>query len=158
MINKHLGLRECFNPTKAPSSGQFPSLFLPVRGCDNRWLLTRVVSAIGTHSQLSGRECHRFQKTKTTGTITKDDWPLPCVWRTAMAIKPISCGISNINLWTVGKTGQPEQARTWEPAAQREGHCLHSFVNVWLRKGHLPGFKGYWPHSQPLWWEWWKRD
>lgn len=42
-----------------------------------------------------------------------------------MAIKPISCGISNINLQTVGKTGQLEQGIVQEdPQLHRRGQGL----------------------------------
>ena len=60
-----------------------------------------------------------------------------------MAIKPISCGISNINLQTVGKTGQPERGLGREVLQCRQSgrHCLHSSVRL-RGKGHLPAFQG----------------
>jgi hypothetical protein len=54
---------------------------------------------------------------------------LPWVCRPAMAIKPISCGTSNINLWTVGKTGQLQQGHLEEDQQPRQrGVCVHLAV------------------------------
>ena len=50
-----------------------------------------------------------------------------------MAIKPISCGISNINLQTMGKTGQPELGQDMGTCGSRWG-TLFAFIRERISK------------------------
>lgn len=65
-----------------------------------------------------------------------------------MAIKPISCGISNINLQMVGKTGQPEQGHGQILRRRQDGEQFTLMCERVSKEGHPPAFLAA-PHSQP---------
>ena len=67
---------------------------------------------------------------------------MPCVWQTAMAIKPISCGISNINLQTVGKTSQPEQGHDMRTESSEWGTLCALICGCVSEEGPSYGFQG----------------
>lgn len=63
-----------------------------------------------------------------------------------MAINPISCGISNINLQMVGKSGQPEQLCTGNLSAEL-GTLFAYFGERVGTEGPSPGSEGLRPYS-----------
>lgn len=59
-----------------------------------------------------------------------------------MAIKPISCGISNINLQTMGKTGEPELGQDMGAYGSRWGTLFASICKSVSKEGPSSGFQG----------------
>lgn len=59
-----------------------------------------------------------------------------------MAIKPISCGISNINLQTMGKTGEPELGQDMGAYGSRWGMLFASICESVSKEGPSSGFQG----------------